>query len=41
MYPLVYEPSRPLDGTFRRIRIEPKDRNFRRHRAGYLGQPQR
>lgn len=41
-YLVGYETRRPLDGTYRRIRVEAHSRELRiRHRAGYLALPAR
>ena len=40
-YTLAYTPSKPLDGTYRRIRVETSVEGLRvRHRGGYLALPQ-
>jgi VWFA-related protein len=40
-YLLGYIPSKPADGTYRRVKVETNDRTLRvRHRAGYLAMPQ-
>jgi Ca-activated chloride channel homolog len=41
-YTLGYAPKRPLDGTYRAVKVEAADANLRlRHRAGYLAMPAR
>jgi VWFA-related protein len=39
-YVLGYTSTRPMDGKYRRIKVEPKDKDLRlRHRGGYLAMP--